>query len=495
MNQTSLSNQALILIAGKISAFAFSFFVPIALVRLYSQEQYGLFQQVLLIFNTFFAVLQLGMVNSLLYFYPRDLEKRKALLSQTFFFLLAAGILFGISLFIFQNQIADYFNNPKLKPILPLLGIYLLLMLVSSFLEILFIVEGNALKASALIFFTGFLRFCFLIGASLILRDVFALLSALTGIAVLRVTILIFYLSKNYNLSFGNFNRDYFLSQLKYSLPFGLAGIFVILTTTIDKYFISYFYDSEVYAIYAIGCFQVPIVALIFDPVIHIILPRISKLHKESDISKMHNLWQKAASKLSLLGFPLFVLCFILANQIVVFLFTENYKDSVPIFMIYLLLLPRQTTNYGVILRAYGETKYISKTCFASLAVAATLMLPSIKAFGISGPPMVVVFSLYLTAYLQLSKTRKLLKVNWLKLLPWNDFLRNFAAAALIGLIVYYAISSISLSPLFSILLSSLLFFTIYITVACRCQFLADNDKKIVADFLSKAWIKLSPSS
>ncbi|TDI93683.1 MAG: hypothetical protein E2O77_02420, partial [Caldithrix sp.] len=163
MKQTSLSNQALILIAGKISAFTFSFFVPIALVRLYSQEQYGLFQQVLLIFNTFFAVLQLGMVNSLLYFYPRDIEKRQALLSQTLFFLLAAGTLFGISLFFFQNLIADYFNNPQIEPLLPLLGIYLLLMLVSSFLEILFVVEENALKASLLTFFTGFFRFCFLI--------------------------------------------------------------------------------------------------------------------------------------------------------------------------------------------------------------------------------------------------------------------------------------------------------------------------------------------
>lgn len=495
MKQTSLSNQALILIAGKISAFAFSFFVPIALVRLYSQEQYGLFQQVLLIFNTFFAVLQLGMVNSLLYFYPRDIEKRQALLSQTLFFLLAAGTLFGISLFFFQNLIADYFNNPQIGPLLPLLGIYLLLMLVSSFLEILFIVEENALKASLLTFFTGFFRFCFLIGASLILRDVFVLLSALTGIAVLRVAILIFYLSKNYKLSFGNFSRSYFFTQLKYSLPFGLAGIFVILTTTIDKYFISYFYDSKIYAIYAIGCFQVPIVALIFDPVIHIILPKISKLHQESDIPQMHSLWQKAASKLSLIGFPLLVLFLILANQIVVFLFTENYQDSVPILMIYLLLLPRQMTNYGVILRAYGETKYISKTCFASLAVAAALMFPSIKAFGITGPPMVVVFSLYLTAYLQLSKTKKLLQVTWLKLLPWNDFLRNFTAAALIGFIVYFAILSISLSPLLSILLSSLLFFAIYITVAYRYQLLADNDKKIIADFLSKAWIKLSPSS
>ncbi len=494
MKQSSLSNQAIILIAGKMFAFAFSFFVPIALVRLYSQEQYGLFQQVLLIFNTFFAVLQLGMVNSLLYFYTREPENRKALLSQTFFFLLSAGLLFGTSLLFFQNQVADYFGNPQIEPLLPLLAIYLLLMLVSSILEILFIVEENAVKASLMIFFTGFLRFSFLIGASLILRDVFVLLSALIGIALLRAAILVFYLFKNYQLSFVHFNKDHFFSQLKYSLPFGLAGIFVILTTTIDKYFISYFYDSEIYAVYAIGCFQVPIVALIFDPVITIILPRISKLHKESDISKMHILWQKAASKLSLIGFPLFVLCVILANQIVVFLFTETYTDSVPIFIVFLLLLPRQMTNYGVILRAYGETKYISKSCFAGLVVTAVLMFPSIKVFGIVGPPLVVVSSLYLTAFLQLSKTRRLLKVSWLKLLPWNDFLRNFAAAALIGLIVHFAILSISLSPLLSILLSSLFFFTIYITVAYRYQLLAENDKKIIADFLSKAWIKLSPS-
>lgn len=491
MNErTSLSKQALVLIVGRILSFSFTFFVPIVLVRLYAKEQFGLFQQLLLIFNTFYPILQLGITNSLLYFYPRDIDKRKALLSQTFYFIFLVGILFTLVLIIFQNEIALYFHNPEIKQLVPLLGLYILLMLVSSILEILLIVEEKAFRASLVIFFSGFFRFVFLVGASLILREVFVLLVALLLISLIRVTILVYYLLKHYTLSFFEFDLKYFYIQLQYSLPFGLASVFVILNTTIDKYIISYFFDSRLYAIYAIGCFQIPVVSLIFDPIVSIILPKISKLQKESDIHKVHNIWRQAASKLSLIGFPFFVLFFVMANDIIVLLFTENYKNSVPIFMIFLLLLPRQMTNYGVIVRAYGHTKYILRVCFFSLFVAIVLMYPALKFLSIVGPPIVVVFSLYLTAYFQLLKTRKLLKVSWSNLLHWDDIFKNFSIATIVGFVVFISKSSLSFTPLLNVVAYSLLFFSIYIALANRYQLIGESDKKLIIELLSRISIK-----
>ena len=488
--RASLSNQAFTLIVGKIFAFSFSFFVPIVLVRIYSQEQYGLFQQLLLLFHTFYPILQLGISNSLLYFYPRDLEKRKALLSQTFYFLLSIGILFYIVIIIFQGQIAYYFHNPEIKPLLPIMGLYIILMLISSILEILLIVEEKALKASLVLFFTGFFRFTFLVGASLILREVLVLVIALLLIAVLRFLILGYYLLRNYTLSFLKIDLKYFYSQLQYGIPFGLASVFVVLNTTIDKYSVSYFFDPKIYAIYAIGCFQLPIVSLIFDPVINVMLPKISRLQKETNIEQLHHIWKKAAGKLSFIGLPLCVYFFIMANDLIVLLFTENYINSTPIFMIYLLLLPRQMTNYGVIVRAYGHTKYILKVCFFSLLVAIVIMYPAIKLLGIVGPPIVVVFSLYLTAFFQLQKTKQLIMVNWAKLLPWKDFFKNLLVAAIIGFLIYIFKSQLSFSPIINIIVTALLFFSAYIAVAYRYQLLNESDKKMISDFLSKMLVR-----
>ena len=56
----SLKAQAGYLFAAKVIAFAIHLLVPIILVRLFTQEEYGLYKQVLLVCMFFFPCLALG---------------------------------------------------------------------------------------------------------------------------------------------------------------------------------------------------------------------------------------------------------------------------------------------------------------------------------------------------------------------------------------------------------------------------------------------------
>ena len=63
----SLSTQAAYVFFGRISSSILSFVVPIILVRIFTREEYGLYQQALLIGITLVEVLKWGLINSLFY--------------------------------------------------------------------------------------------------------------------------------------------------------------------------------------------------------------------------------------------------------------------------------------------------------------------------------------------------------------------------------------------------------------------------------------------
>ena len=94
--QESLTKQSLFLVIGRSVAHLLQLFLPIILVRIFTKEEYGLYRQLFLIYYTFISIGQMGMDQSLFYFFPRHPEKRESLLVQTFLFSavsLAAGTL------------------------------------------------------------------------------------------------------------------------------------------------------------------------------------------------------------------------------------------------------------------------------------------------------------------------------------------------------------------------------------------------------------------
>ena len=72
----SLSDKAALLIAANLTKYAVGFVLPMVLVRLLSRDDYGTYQQLVLIGNIANAVMVLGLPVSVYYFYHRRPERR-----------------------------------------------------------------------------------------------------------------------------------------------------------------------------------------------------------------------------------------------------------------------------------------------------------------------------------------------------------------------------------------------------------------------------------
>src|SRR6266536_1368222 len=74
--ERALGPEMAVLFLGRTLAFAVTFAMPLVLVRVFSQEEYGLYKQLFLVHESLVAILTLGLVSSLYYFIPNDPPNR-----------------------------------------------------------------------------------------------------------------------------------------------------------------------------------------------------------------------------------------------------------------------------------------------------------------------------------------------------------------------------------------------------------------------------------
>ena len=140
------------LIYGRAFSFLLSLLIPFFLTRILLKEDYGSYQQLVMIYTIVQAILLFGMPQSLLYYYPRkDTSEHPLLIRQTWTILLFSALIV-MSLFWLGSQIID---SHHLKEYLILLGIYTSLMIFVMPIQNLLILEGRTSTAMwSMIFFT-----------------------------------------------------------------------------------------------------------------------------------------------------------------------------------------------------------------------------------------------------------------------------------------------------------------------------------------------------
>lgn len=435
--RASLSGQAGMVIFGRALAFVFAFLVPVVLVRVVSKEDYGVYREALFVFATFSPILQFGLTQSLYYFYPRRAADRPALITQTHLLLFAIGTLFAVGLILARAPVARYFDQPAMADYMYWVGPFTALMVVSSTIEVLTIVEQKVGLTFWVVMASEGLRSVLVVVVGVLTRDVGMMLAALTVFAAARTIFVFYYCGRQRLLDVGSMRRDFLREQLLYSVPFGLAGTVVTVLSSVDRFYVSRLFDSAAFAVYSVGCFQLPIVTIVFTSATSVILGRMAELQKDGKLREMLALWRSATRKMSHVSIPVTVVFAVLSREFVVGLFTAQYVEAVPIFIAFLFLIPRQAVPYGSVTRAFGLTRFILWVCVVALAVAVGLTALLVKPLGMLGAAIGVIVGMWIVAEVQVARTKHLLQVSYRELFPWGDLGRMTALALGLGALLF----------------------------------------------------------
>jgi O-antigen/teichoic acid export membrane protein len=115
-------------------------------------------------------------------------------------------------------------------------------------------------------------------------------------------------------------------------------------------------------------------------------------LHKNSDHRRMLEIWQNALVKSSCLIIPVTIFAMVLAHDVVVFLFSDRYAASVPIFRIFCLVLPFKMVSYEAMFHASNKNGYFAFVSIVTLVVFVLLLVAAVDHWGILGAVVATVF-------------------------------------------------------------------------------------------------------
>jgi len=426
------SRPVLLLLVGRTLGSAASFLVPVVLARIFDPTEFGTYKQLFLIHLTLNVVAQLGMAESLFYFIPLGPREAGRCVMNSMLVLAAAGAGCLGLLWALEGRVSEWVGNAAIARHLPLIGAFLFLTLASSVLEIVLTSRNRFLGAALSYAGSDLLRVALFIVPVLVFRRLDALLLGALAFGVARCCAALVYLRRE----FGDELRpdaSVLATQLSYAVPLGLGGAIAIVESNFHQYAVSHLFDAAAFAVYSVGCLQIPLVDLIAGSACNVMMVRMAEDLRDGRGRSIEATWRDTTRKLAWVFFPLAGVLLVSARDLVPVLFTDRYAASVPIFMIWSLTIVFAVLQVDGVLRVYAETRFLLALYVGKLLLIASSIGWLISRFHLAGAVLATLFAMVVAKGLALLRIKARIGVPLSRVLPWANLLRTALAAALAG--------------------------------------------------------------
>ncbi|MGZ5434841.1 MAG: lipopolysaccharide biosynthesis protein [Pyrinomonadaceae bacterium] len=411
----SLTARAFLLMFAKGTAYILGFALPLLLVRRLTQYEFGLYKQVFLIVSTAVTVLPLGFGLSAYYFLPRENDERKsAVVFNVLCFNVFVGALAFMLLLLRPSLLASLFGSAELTHYAPLVGLVMLLWMTALFLEIAAIAREEAKLATVFIIASQLTKTALLLTAAAMFGSIRALLYAALAHGAIQNLILILYLRSRFPGFWKKLNGGVMRAQLSYALPIGTAGLIFGVLIDMHNYIVSYRFGAAAFAVYAVGCFSLPLVNVVGESFGVVLIPHISRLQKEGATREIILIVAQTMRKLALVYFPLYAFLMVAGREFLIVVFTEQYLASWPIFVVHLTTVPFFVLITDPIMRAHAKHRFfLLKVRVVTVVLLFLALWFGSFYFGLLGAiSIMVVFSLA-DRFIETAKAWSIVGVKW----------------------------------------------------------------------------------
>lgn len=215
-------------------------------------------------------------------------------------------------------------------------------------------------------------------------------------------------------------------------LQLGIYDVSQMLFRWIDKVVLSAIIAPALFAVYLNGTIEIPFLATLLGAIGSGLLQQMAVGDKsnQSRVDMLH----ATGSLLARIVFPLFFFLFCFRESFIVFVFSDKYLDSVPLFGISICAMLLRAYNFTSILQHLNQIKIINLGALLDLGIALLLAVPLYFWLGLEGIVFAFVISSYLQAGYYLFHTAKQMQQSVLSLIPWRQWsLVLLLSGAIIG--------------------------------------------------------------
>jgi hypothetical protein len=220
-------------------------------------------------------------------------------------------------------------------------------------------------------------------------------------------------------------------------------SIAVFMTVGMNQYHhfaVSNAFDVATYAIYAVGCLQLPTQNLLLSTG-NVMMVNMREHLLGDDLEGARAVWLDAHRKLAMVIFPLTAALLVMAYPFIVLLFTRTYEASVPIFQVSVLSVAVGVLLCTGALRVFALTRFLLISNLIRLALIVLLLHTFLDAFGLIGAIAVMVFADAVAKAVSLEWIRRAFRTDLAGVLPWKALGVTALLSALAAIPTWVAVS------------------------------------------------------
>src|SRR5262249_13658778 len=209
-----------------------------------------------------------------------------------------------------------------------------------------------------------------------------------------------------------------------------------------------------------------------------VMMVRLSGAIAEGDAAEALAIWHDTTRQLALLFVPLAALLVATGRDVIVLLFTERYRASVPIFAIWSSGIVWHTLLVDGVLRAHADTRFLLRLSGVRLLLNVALMSWFIGAFGLRGAVLVSVLSIAVTKALALPRVARHLGVGLAGVLPWRSLGGIALAAAAAAAAARAFEGRLELAPFPALAVTGVVFGAAYVALLLRFGLVRSDERQ-----------------
>lgn len=384
MASSSVWRSAVPLVAGRSVSALVGLALPAILAKLLDAASYGTYKQLYLIANLTLYSLQLGLAQSLLYFVPRARERsdRRGWIGQTQQLMALLGVIAGVSVGALTPLLASRFSNPQLAEFSVPLGALAGFLLASTPFELALTASGRSRASALALIGSDLVRVGAMTTAVLAGGGVKGLAWAASAAAGLRWVV-------SMAVADGAWcdrpARTRWSAQLAYALPFGVASLAQQQQIQWHQLVVAARTSPAQFALYAVGCMQIPIVSLLYAPVSESLQVKLARVAPERSNDDDALAISDATRKLARVFLPLCALLIATARPGIVVLYGAAFEEAAPILRIAVLSLVAASLPVDALFKARALHRLLLAIYAAKLALTWPALLLGFHAFGMLG--------------------------------------------------------------------------------------------------------------
>jgi O-antigen/teichoic acid export membrane protein len=380
--KVSILKRASPLMLARVLILAVTFATPLVLARVLIPASYGTFKLAWLWCTTLGHLLPMGLMPSLVYFVPRHPQRRDHFIAHALIVTTALGIAAGALLYLFGARVALAMHQPELAAQMHWVALFTALYVSGSTMDAIPFAQGRIKLSAALRFAYEGTQAIGIIAGALVTGSVTGAMAGVVAGTAFRAVACWVMVLREHGLPIS---REILRGQLAYAVPFGFAFGIIYLQQQFHQYYVAANVGAAIFAIYAVGCFQLPIVDMLYTPVSEVLQLGIAEYDRDGDRTGPARLMREAVGKLAFVFIPTMVLLYVCAPTLLTFLFTDRYRDSVSIFRFAIFVIPLYALPLEGVMRARAQNVFLLATSIVKLALTVPVVIAGFHLFGLRG--------------------------------------------------------------------------------------------------------------